>query len=231
MPKLKDGSTVEDPRLGRLVQYDERSKLYPIRALVGEKPLRSYTWRLNTYLDQGYEGACVGFSWAHELVARPVELQGLDNQAARQIYFDAQKLDEWEGGAYPNAAPFYEGTSVIAGAKAVQAMGKIKEYRWAFSLYDALLAIGYQGPGILGCNWYEGMMKPNEKGYIERTGRIIGGHAIVVRGVDLKNKRVRLSNSWGKTWGVDGDCWMYFWDFEYLLMHEGEFCIPVGRSK
>lgn len=229
--KLKDGTTTLDKRLDRLVEFDERSREYPIRTLVAEKPLRSYTWALPVYLDQGYEGACVGFSWSHELAARPVPVAGITNETARQTYFQAQQLDSWEGGAYPGAVPFYEGTSVLAGAKAVLAQGKIKEYRWAFNLENALKAIGHQGPGILGCWWYEGMMNPDEKGFIKPTGRAVGGHAIVVRGVNVKNKIVRLSNSWGKSWGKDGDCFMTWEDFEKVLLNDGEFCIPVGRLK
>lgn len=228
---LKDGTVTEYPRLDRLIEFDERSREYPVRTILRADEPRSYTWRLPVYLDQGYEGACVGFSWAHELAARPVEVQGVTKQTARNIYFDAQKLDSWEGGAYPGAVPFYEGTSVLAGAKAVHALGKIKEYRWAFSLNDALVAISRRGPGILGCWWYEGMMNPDSKGFIRPTGIPVGGHAIVVRGVSVKNKTVRLSNSWGKDWGVGGDCFMTWDDFEKVLMNDGEFCIPVVRSK
>lgn len=232
MVQLKDGTTTEDPRLDRLIQFDPKSREYPIRQLVGDKPLRSYTWGLPiTNLDQGYEGACVGFSWNHELAARPAPVAGITNETARQTYFAAQRIDEWEGGAYPGAQPFYEGTSVLAGVKAVQAQGKIKEYRWAFSLNDALLAIGYQGPGVLGCWWYEGMMNPDAKGFIKPTGRAVGGHAICVRGISVKNRTVRLSNSWGEDWGIGGDCFMTFEDFEKVLLNEGEFCIPVQRVK
>lgn len=231
MTELKDGSKTSDNRLDRLVSYDERSRNYPIRTLLEGKPLRSYTWRLPVYLDQGYEGACVGFSWSHELASRPKEVQGITNETARQLYFKAQQLDVWDGGAYPNAQPFYEGTSVLAGAKSAQETGKISGYRWAFSLDDAVRSVGHEGPGILGTWWYEGMMTPDEKGFIKPTGNKVGGHAIVVRGVNFSRKEVRLSNSWGKSWGKDGDCFMTFDDFEKCLMDEGEYCIPVGRKK
>jgi hypothetical protein len=221
---LRGGAVTEDRRLDRLVHYDEQSRSYPIRTLVASKPLRSYTWRLPTYLDQGSEGACVGFSWSHELAARPKEVKGINNATALLVYKRARQLDEWAG-------ENYDGTSVLAGAKAVQEAGYISEYRWAFSLDDALLAIGYQGPGILGAYWYEGCMQTDEKGFIKPTGEIVGGHAIVVRGINIKNKTVRLANSWGKDWGVGGDCFLTFDDFAYMLKNSGEFCIPVARTK
>ena len=56
----------------RLVQFDERSRAFPIRALIDAdaKP-RSYTWQCPVWLDQGTEGACVGFGVSHEAAARP----------------------------------------------------------------------------------------------------------------------------------------------------------------
>lgn len=228
---LKDGTTTTDKRLDRLISFDDRSKQYPIRTLVGDKPLRSYTWGLNTRLDQGPDGACVGFSWSHEMAARPYAVPGITYQTALATYHQAQQIDEWEGGSYPGASPFYEGSSVLAGAKAVAAQGHMKEYRWAFSLNDALLALGYQGPGVLGCNWYSGMFNPDTKGFIRPTGSLAGGHAIIVRGVSVKNRLVTLTNSWGTSWGRNGDCFMTFEDFEELLMNQGEFCIPVQRNR
>lgn len=226
---LKDGSVTFDRRLDRLVHYDEQSKQYPIRTLVAEKKLRSYSWSLPTYLDQGSEGACVGFSITHELAARPSEVK-VDNAFAMNVYYNAQQIDPWPGGAYPQAKPYYEGTDVLSGIKYVQKQGYYKEYRWAFSLNDALLALGYNGPGVLGCNWREGMMEPDDKGFIHPTGNVVGGHAILVRAVNIKNKTVTLANSWGKSWGKDGDCYLTWDDFEKVLKDDGEFCIPIGRT-
>jgi hypothetical protein len=63
-------------------------------------------------LDQGKEGACVGFAWSHELAAYPVRVEVDDEFARSKIYAEAQKIDEWPGEAY-------HGTSVLAGAKVV----------------------------------------------------------------------------------------------------------------
>jgi hypothetical protein len=96
---------------GRLVQFDERSRKFPIRTLLPDKPRRSYTWRVYTVLDQGAEGACTGFSVAHEAAARPKVVKNITNDIARQIYYRARELDEWPG-------EDYEGSSVLAAMKA-----------------------------------------------------------------------------------------------------------------
>jgi hypothetical protein len=168
---LKDGSVTHDRRLDRLVHFDERSRAY--RAVTGleEHPLRSYSWRVNGWLDQGREGACCGFAWAHELIARPAEVP-MTNEGARQVYFEAQKRDPWSGGAYPGASPFYEGTSVLAAAQAVMelrtARGKkfVESYRWTFSTEELIRVLGYRGGAVLGLRWYSGMFEADSDGFI-----------------------------------------------------------------
>lgn len=137
--------------LGRIEQFDPRSLNFPIRALLtaGEQP-RSYLWPCEVWLDQGAVGACVGFSCAAELAAEPVPVPGMTNAEGLRIYKAAQQLDPWPGDAY-------EGTSVLAGVKVLQAEGHISEYRWAFGLDDLVLALGHKGPAVLGLNWYANM--------------------------------------------------------------------------
>lgn len=220
---LKNNTKSKDPRLGRVPQFDERSRQYPIRQLLPtDIPLRSYTWSLTTYLDQGTQPTCVGHAWAHELIARPKIHPEVNHDRAMDIYYAAQKLDEWPG-------ENYDGTSVLGGAKAVKDFGYAGEYRWGFSLHDALLAIGYHGPGVAGINWYDGMFYPDSNGFIKPTGPLAGGHAIIVRGISIPKQYVLLSNSWGRNWGLNGDCKLSFADFERLLKEDGEFVTLVNR--
>jgi len=228
--QLRNGSTTDDPRLDRLIQFDERSTSFPIRMLVEAKKPRSYTWRCNSWLDQGREGACVGFSWSHELAARPVEL-AVDAGYARRLYHDAQRIDEWPGGSYPGARPVYEGTSVLAGAKVLRRVGRIPEYRWAFGLQDLILAVGYQGPAVIGVNWYEGMFKPGPDRFLRVTGDLAGGHAITVIGVSIPRRAFLLHNSWGRGWGWNGRAYLSWTDMERLLHEGGEACIPTVRGR
>lgn len=230
---LKDGTTPEDPRLGRLPHFDERSRAYPVMAtLVAPAPPRSYTWSVPApTLDQGPDGSCVGHAWAHELLARPAAATGVDHTfALERIYWEAQRIDPWDGGAYPGGSPFYEGTSVLAGAKVVQGLGAMAEYRWAFSIDELALAIGYKGPAVLGIPWYESMFDPDPDGRVHVAGDVAGGHAILCRGVSMRLQLFRLRNSWG-IWGLNGsgDCLISFDDLDRLLHEGGEACVPMGR--
>lgn len=236
MVHLKDGTEVEDTRLDRLRQFDEKSRNFGImgvEAIAVKKP-RSYTWGLaaDKTLDQGQEGACVGFSCAQELIAKPSVAVGVDGNFARtKIYWPAQERDPWAGGSYPGASPRYEGTSILAGIQVMQQLGAMKEYRWSFTHDEMVLAVGYGGPGILGVDWHAGMMRPGKDGYIRPTGSLLGGHAILVRGVSLKEKFWLLHNTWGPDWGFGGTCKLSFDDMNTLRARQGEFVTPVKRLR
>lgn len=222
--QLKGGESTNDRRLDRVKQFDERSRAYPIRAALPSTKPRSYTWSCNVFLDQGQEGACVGFSLAHELNARPVVVHVDADYARNQIYREARKIDEWPG-------EDYEGTSVLAGAKILHNLGYFTEYRWAFGLDDLILAVGRHGPAVLGVNWYEGQFDPDPNGFIHVGGELAGGHAILCNGVNLKGRYFTLHNSWGQDWGNNGECKISFEDIDRLLHEQGEVCVPVMRSK
>jgi len=235
MAMLKDGSYVQDKRLDRLVDFDERSLSFPVRATFGaDTRPRSYTWRCSIHLDQGAEGACVGFSMAHELAGRPVCVPFSETTAKfarEQVYWEAQKIDPWPGGAYPGASPFYEGTSVLAGMKILHRLGYIGAYRWAFGLNDLVLAVGFKGPAVLGINWYDGMFDVHPCGHVHTTGQVAGGHAILCKGVNVKNRTFTLHNSWGPEWGNGGDALISWEEMDRLLREQGEAVIPLIRSK
>ncbi len=231
--RLRDGTHAHDQRLDRLVQFDRRSRKFPVRALpVVEKKPRSYTWRCRATLDQGQEGACVGFGVTHELVARPVEVLGLTAKFAREaIYWNAQRQDEWPGGAYPGARPFYEGTSVLAGVKVAHQMGFMESYHWAFGLDDLLLGVAYAGPAVIGVNWMTGMFEPDSQNQVHATGRVEGGHCTLVNGIDVRRQMLRVHNSWGAIWGRNGEALISFADMAKLLRDGGEACFFVGRKR
>lgn len=206
----------------RIHQFDPRSRMFSISSVVPRSP-RSYTWRVDGWLDQGTEGACVGFAWSHEAMARPVVYPAMTNEAARNVYRMAQKVDEWDGEAY-------EGTSVLAGAKIMKQLGFIGSYRWAFGLEDLKNAVGYAGPAVLGVNWYTSMFNPDGDGFLRVNGQLAGGHAILAHGVNVRGGYFKVHNSWGKGWGQNGEAKISFDDMDLLLRNQGEACVPMQRS-
>jgi hypothetical protein len=252
--RLRNGQVVHDSRLDRVYQLDWRSLDYAVGAelLDGGVPIhrpRSQTWFIDEWLDQGYEGACVGVSFSHELAARPQEVHGIDNEFARQVYFDAQRSDPWEGGAYPQASPFYEGTSVLAGAQVLKERGYYESYHWALSAVEAAQGLAYYGPCVLGVNWYTGMQDTDPNGFIYPTGRIEGGHAILAHAikiiyktpmgywrrtwqdVDYERSYVVLWNSWGPTWGRNGTAKLALSELARLISENGDVCFPKRMNK
>jgi hypothetical protein len=118
--QLRGGHRTSDVRLDRVPHFDERSRSFSVADVLPSTKLRSRTWPCAVHLDQKAEGACVGFGWSHELAAQPVVVRGVTNGTARSLYRLAQTLDDEPGEAY-------EGTSVLAGAKAVQQHGFLGE--------------------------------------------------------------------------------------------------------
>lgn len=225
MPTLINGAQVSDPRLGRIVQYDQRNRNFPIRRVL-PTPLtpRSMTWLCSAYLDQGSVGACVGFCISHEGVARPDIVPGISYEVAMEVYKRAQELDPWPG-------TDYEGTSVLAGLKAGVERGWYQEFRWAFSLNDLILGVGHHGPAVLGVNWYDSMFTPDPDGMLHVNGSIAGGHSLLAVGVSIPKQKFRLHNSWGKSFGLLGDCFISFADMEKLLLEQGEAAFPRPPSR
>ncbi len=208
--------------LGRHAAFDERSLAFGITD-IETRPPRSYSWAgAANVLDQGREGACVGFSWAGELGARPVVLSA-DDDRGRELYLEARAVDQAEGRYWP------EGASVLAGAKAVRAAGHMDSYRWAFGADQLATAVSWTGPAVIGISWHEAMYRPDPDGTIHPDGNIVGGHALIVRAYSLRLRRFTLRNSWGAGYGLRGDCYLSHADMAALLADAGDACVPIRR--
>jgi hypothetical protein len=218
--------------------FDPRSREYGIRALLGAPPKRREPrfWTEGTVLDQGSEGACVGFGWLAELLAEPAtpDIQPTEefgNRLARLFYKEAQKIDEWPG-------EDYSGTSVLAGAKIMKKYGYISEYRWCFNIDDIIDAVVLEGPVVIGIPWYSSMYQTNSQGLTAVRGGSVGGHCILLTGyhpAKLFGKQslevFRWRNSWGSSYGLNGSGYIKVSDLRNLFHEGGEACIPVIRNK
>lgn len=216
-------------------RHDEKSRDYAVRNLfVGVVAPQTKLWTEGTVLDQGNEGACVGFGNTGYMLTSP---QGgrprasAANKYAMGIYKDAQKIDPWPGEEY-------SGTSVLAGAQTLKARGLISSYHWAFSVQDVRDALVTTGPVVIGIPWHDGMYDTRPDGLVDVSGPVVGGHCILLSGYyrsktfDRKPYEVvRWRNSWGTSYGVGGSAYIKLDDLAGLLAKDGEACIPVGKRK
>lgn len=208
--------------LGRIYSPDDRDKghLIPRRA-VQQLPVRK-TWRTTLVLDQGNTPECVGNAGFGYLVAGPVSNKPTFN--AHYLYLQAQENDEWPGNDY-------EGSSTRGLFKALQDMGYVNGYQWAFDVEPVIAHVLTVGPVCVGTDWYAGMSEPDAKGFLNTTGPVQGGHEWLLVGGDREKHATdgtvgtfRMVNSWGRGWNQNGRGWVSFATLDRLIKQQGEAC-------
>lgn len=215
---LKDGGVATDPRLGRLVQFDERSRDYPVRDLLPTPELKGRRWYsprghiLDQGVDLGVKGwnasGCTGFSRTYDLAGSPNPVKAIvngnkvapDNEFAFALYKLAQQYDEWPG-------EDYEGSSVLGALKATKALGFIGEYRWAFGIDDVCSALSTLGPVVVGSNWLDSMFDPSSSGLVnvDMNSDVAGGHAFEFDQVMVSKQSINSHLFSGEAVGHSGD--------------------------
>ncbi len=230
---------VLDYRIGG--PLDPRNKQYRVVAAPDDLMQRSRYWVPGPVLDQGREGACVGFGCTAEYAASPVrgpllrDIAGVTqktptevgNNLAQGIYRRAQQIDEWQG-------ENYSGTSVLAGMKVGQERGWWSGYRWALNMAELRAAIE-EGPVVIGIEWRSGMYRA-PGGILAVSGEVVGGHCILITGYTPRHRKLkvpayRLRNSWSEDWGINGSAWIAADDLDRILFQAGgEAAVPVGRA-
>lgn len=221
-------TNIETFPLGRVYIQDDRDKLFLIenKLPLMNTRLTSRYWDANGWWgDQGNTPQCVGYSWAHWIDDGPVKHRKTPPTVhPTLIYKEAQKLDEWVG-------ENYDGTSVRGGAKYLKNIGMITSYLWTYDINVLINTVLTRGPVVVGTNWYYNMFFPNRNGLIKVGGRIVGGHAYVINGVDIRTKLFRIKNSWGRRWGKDGFAFISFSDMQRLIRERGEVCLATENPK
>lgn len=220
--------------------FDPKSLEYKASYLFdANEPLEKKVWETGPVLDQGREGACVGFAWTAELMAEPMKpipmpSEDVANRYAKGVYRQAQTLDIWPG-------EDYSGTSVLAGAKVLKDRGYLESFHWCFSVDELKYAVTQLGPVVLGVNWYRGMYRTQTidgKAFVDVSGKKVGGHAITVVGYDpevevngVKTECFIWRNSWGSGYGDNGNAYITVEALEELAKDRTEFCVPIARKR
>jgi hypothetical protein len=212
-----------DPRLGRHVVHDSRSKNYPYKAAKLSTLSSIDHERYIPILDQGQIGSCTGNAGTGCMGSEPFWEMGqtylsptdatADETDAVDLYSDATKSDPYEG-EYPPTDTGSDGLSV---AKVLLARGDISGYEHTFTFEAFLTALAAQ-PVIVGTEWREDQFTPDSDGRLHITGAVAGGHEYLMRKLDVENRRVWMDQSWGSEWGVDGRAYFTYDDFEELLI-------------
>lgn len=209
-------------------RHDERSLMFGVaQDLDWGAPLRDKTWRRGPVLDQGKEGACVGYGCSGELAAQPAPVRGVTNATALAFYRDAQRIDEWPG-------EDYSGTSVLAGMKTAMQRGYYSGYHWCFDVDQMARTVVQLGPVVIGVPWRSGMYDTGPDGVVQVEGSEVGGHCLVVIGYRRNYKGLGPCfvwlNSWGPTYGLNGRGFVRKDDMATLLAKSGECAVPHDRT-
>lgn len=152
-------------------------------------------------IDQGREGACVGFSAVNflrggpKLSFRRESTQKLENRAL-EYYREFQRNDDWPG-------TDYSGTSVSAAVKVMAAEGLIEAGAMTRDLDVQDKFLINESSLMLAGDWFEGSYRTDASGFLRPTGRRVGGHAFWQFGLS-KWKTKYIFNSWGKNFGFNG---------------------------
>ena len=229
-PLTTTTTTIDNPilfGLGRELSVDPRDKKYLIENKLKFNPtlVTQKYWDANGWWgNQGNTPQCVGYAWSHWIDDGPITHLGQKPTInPTLIYKEAQKVDEWLG-------ENYAGTSVRGGAKYLKSKNKIASYLWTYNIKTLIDTILTKGPVVVGTNWYIGMFYPDKNGLIKISGRLAGGHAYVINGVDTKKQLFRIKNSWGRDWGVSGHAYISFANMQRLIAENGEVCLAVENK-
>lgn len=218
-------------RLGRHVKHDSRSLDYKFDGSGIATTSIRHT-RYIPVLDQGELGSCTGNAATGNLgtgayYATIPSSVTLDENEAVKLYSAATALDSYQGTYPPNDT----GSDGLSVAKAAQQAGLIAGYQHVTSLNDAIAALQL-GPIITGVNWYSSFDNPSKSGKVSitKSAYVRGGHEFVLDEVDVTNKLIGATNSWGESWGLKGRFYFSFADYERLLAEQGDATVFVKLS-
>lgn len=147
-------------------------------------------------------GSCTGHSAAQALNTKRLH-------KPRRLYkTDADAMDYYtwatQHDIYPGAMPDQDtGSSVLAAAQAVRAFGDSSGFNWAFG-YDHMLAALMLDPVVVGTVWRDNMWETNSKGFLDVSGPVVGGHAYLILGYNVRHDYLTMLQSWPLPWGFHG---------------------------
>ena len=211
--------------LGRLPNpIDDRDKDYPFSMALGPIPaaMRNYKYWTSgkLRLNQGNEPACVGYTGANWLQASPIRTK-VTNETGLELYRECKKIDGYDGA----------GTWDRALMKILKERGHVETYLWAQSPTELDRWLLEKGPVLIGVPWYSDMFYTNKKHFVSVGGGEVGGHEVLLSGINVSGEHYTLINSWGPGWGNKGSARISKKDLHRLLFNEwGTACTALEKA-
>lgn len=179
------------------------------------------------WLDQGTEGACVGFAITNLLNANPKPgVRG--NKEAFDFYHRITVADRYEGDWRTGQS----GTSIRDGAKQAKSEGLFSGYAFTADVDVMLKWLMLKGPLYVGVPWYRSMDKISQ-GYarIFKDSGIRGWHSISIDGYDLTTGDEYKDNLvYPNSWNHKQEFKLSVMGLRFLMSHPGAGAItPVER--
>lgn len=217
-----------DPRLGRFVAHDSRSRRYPYRARRAGNVVTVQHERLAPIFDQGNLGSCVPNAGVGTLAYRQYADTNvaLNETSCLDYYRKVTRADPFTGAWEPDDT----GSNGLSMAQVFKADGKVSGYQHIFTPQDFMGAL-QTGPVMCGTDWHEDMFDPGPGGLVTPTGAVAGGHEYIAQGYHTDTGLIHFDNSWGTGFGDAGTFRMHRDDFFRLLSADGDATVLVPISQ
>jgi hypothetical protein len=158
-------------------------------------------------LNQGSTPRCVAYS------AEFVKAYQDRIDQGKFFPFDEAKFFVRIGGTSAGAIPRNAFAEMLHAGYPLDVVDQAGQHRisayYAVPIYQLSIqaAIMTFGPIVISLPWFNSDFDPTVTGILRQPyGGLAGGHAIAAIGWDYRG--LRLRNSWGANWGVNGDCWL-----------------------
>jgi hypothetical protein len=223
--------------LGRHVHHDPRSREFAVQQIAAAGIRSVNHRRLVPIYDQDQDvtvggvvyhgtGSCTAHACRGALSTAPFRHKYRSESAIITWYKEVTKIDPFDG-AFP---PDDTGSDGLTNAQLAKSKGLISSYSHSFSL--AQFVSGMQaGPAMIGVNWYDSFDRPGADGLVSLTpgAQVRGGHEMEVTQLLLATEgnyagsdRVKIPQSWGRGFGVNGWIYMTLDTLARLLSEQGD---------
>lgn len=217
-----------DPRLGRHVVHDPRSRDYNLTSFTLPRlPAEPIRWERRGPLFDQQIGCCTACAALGLMMTDPFSTGVVYTMDDCLDFYHDETSHDGIRGVYP---PDDTGSSSLAAVKTLKRRGLINSYAHAFSPVVAVAALA-RGPISVGTIWLDSMFEPRRgRVIVDSRSPVAGGHEYVIDGWDPSTQRVHMTNSWNTSWGVDGGAEIAYGDFTWLLKQDGDAVQPIFTS-